>query len=101
MNVLFGRLSPCPYDEGEQERQRVGEPCSGIGDDGFLVHISFQSKMSVYPTILVGLVSARDENLLVILDLDDVLPVAGETVGTDSLVEDEYVEVTVNRPFGI
>jgi hypothetical protein len=30
MNVLFGRLSPCPYDEGEQD-----------GDDGFLVHIHF------------------------------------------------------------
>ena len=28
MNVLFGRLSPCPYDEGEQD-----------GDDDFIAHI--------------------------------------------------------------
>jgi hypothetical protein len=41
--------------------------------------------MSVYPSILVGLVSARDENLLVILDLDDVFPAAGETVGTGNV----------------
>ena len=30
MNVLFGRLSPCPYDEGEQD-----------GDDVSFVHIRF------------------------------------------------------------
>jgi hypothetical protein len=46
-------------------------------------------------------VSARDENLLVILDLDDVLPAAGETVGTGCLVEDKDVEMAVNRPFGM
>jgi len=46
-------------------------------------------------------VSARDENLLVILDLDDVFPAAGETVGTGCLVEDEDVEVTIYRPLGM
>ena len=55
----------------------------------------------IYPSVLVGLVSARDENLLVILDLDDVLPAAGETVGTGGLVEDKDVEVTVNGPLGV
>ena len=45
--------------------------------------------------------SARDKILLVVLDADNVFPAAGETVGTGCLVEDEYVEVTVNRPFGM
>ena len=50
---------------------------------------------------LCGLAMEKSGCALVILDLDDVFPAAGETVGTGSLVEDEYVEVTVNRPFGM
>ena len=41
--------------------------------------------------------SAGDENLLVILDLDDVLPAAGETVGTGGLVEDKDGEIVVTK----
>ena len=55
----------------------------------------------VYCAILIGLVSARDEILLMVFDLDDVLPAAGETVGTGSLIENEDVEVTVYRPLGV
>ena len=51
----------------------------------------------IYPTVLVGFVSARDEYFLVILDADDVFPAAGKTVCTGGLVEDEDVEVTIDR----
>ena len=37
MNVLFGRLSPCPYDEGEQN-----------GDDGLFVHVRFLFVVTLY-----------------------------------------------------
>ena len=55
----------------------------------------------LYPSVLVGLVPTRNENLLVVLDLDDVLPAAGETVGTGGFVEDKDVEVTIYRPLGV
>ena len=55
----------------------------------------------IYPPVLVRLVSARDKILLVVLDADNVLPAAGETVGTRGLIEDKDVEVTVNRPLGV
>ena len=61
-----------------------------------ILPVSYNKSNLIYPAVLVGLVSARDENLLMVLDLDDVLPAAGETVGTGGLVEDEDVEVTVN-----
>ena len=37
MNVLFGRLSPCHCDEGEQD-----------GDNVFLVHICFLFVVTLY-----------------------------------------------------
>ena len=72
---------------------------SSVNGMGFLRFAS--SHLSIYPSVLVGLVPTRNENLLVVLDLDDVLPAAGETVGTRGLIEDKDVEVTVNRPLGV
>jgi hypothetical protein len=51
--------------------------------------------VSVYPTILIGLVTAGDEFLLVVLDADNVLPATGKGKGASSLVKDEDVEVAV------
>ena len=57
--------------------------------------------MLIYPSVFVGLVSTGDEILLMVFDSDDMLPATGETVGAGGLVEDEDVEVTINRPLGV
>jgi len=60
-----------------------------------------RSETLINPSVLVGLVSARDEILLMIFDADDVFPAAGETVGSGGLIEDKDVEMTIDGSLGV
>ena len=43
----------------------------------------------------------REEIFLMVLDLDDVLPTAGNAEGTGGLIKDKDVEMSVARLLGV